>query len=68
MTVAVAQVLVDALALYFGCGCVFAAVFLWRWVGALDPAAAHATLAFRMLVLPGVATFWPLFVVRVMYR
>ena len=64
MTLAAAQLLVLMIVIYFGCGVAFAAVFLWRWVGALDAAADHGTVGFRMLVLPGVATFWPLFLVR----
>jgi hypothetical protein len=64
MTVAAAQVLVETITLYLGFGAAFAAVFLWRWVGGLDAAAAHGTLGFRLLVFPGVAALWPLFVVR----
>jgi hypothetical protein len=68
MTLAAAQVVVQTIAIYLGCGAVFAAVFLWRWVGILDSAAAHGTVGFRVLVFPGVATLWPLFLVRVIRR
>ena len=68
MTVAAAEVLVQTIAIYVGCGAAFAAVFLWRWVGILDPAAAHGTFGFRVLVFPGVAALWPLFAVRVIRR
>lgn len=68
MTLAAAQLLVLMIVIYFGCGVAFAAVFLWRWVGVLDAAAEHGTLGFRMLVLPGVAAFWPLFLVRMVRR
>jgi hypothetical protein len=68
MTVAAAQFLVQALTLYVGVGAAFAVMFLWRWVGRLDPAAEHGTWGFRVLVFPGVAMFWPLFLVRVMSR
>lgn len=68
MTVAAAQLLVQALTLYVGVGAAFAAMFLWRWVGRLDSAAEHGTWGFRVLVLPGVAVFWPLFLVRVIRR
>jgi hypothetical protein len=64
MTVVAAEFIVQTLAVYLGCGAMFAAVFLWRWIGILDPAAAHGTLGFRVLVFPGVAALWPLFVVR----
>jgi hypothetical protein len=68
MTVAAAKVLVDAVTLYFVCGAGFAVLFLWRWVGMLDAAAAHGTLGFRVLVFPGVTVFWPLFLVRLVRR
>ena len=64
MTLAAAQLLVNALGAYAAAGAVFAALFLWRWVGRLDPAAAHATWGFRVLVFPGVVLFWPLFAAR----
>lgn len=40
MTLATAQLLVDVLGAYAAAGAVFAILFLWRWVGRLDPAAA----------------------------
>jgi hypothetical protein len=64
MTQATAQFLVDALTAYVACGAMFALMFLWRWVGRLDPLAARGTLGFRVLVFPGVTALWPLFVVR----
>lgn len=68
MTVAAAEFLIQTLAIYLGCGAAFAVLFLWRWVGLLDPAAAHGTLGFRVLIFPGVTTLWPLFLVRVVRR
>lgn len=68
MSVAAAQALVQTIAIYMSCGAVFAALFLWRWVGLLDTAAAHGTIGFRALVFPGLVTFWPLFLVRLVRR
>jgi hypothetical protein len=68
MTVPAAQSLVQTMAFYFALGATFALVFLWRWVGRLDPAAEHGTWGFRLLVFPGVAALWPLFVVRLIRR
>jgi hypothetical protein len=62
----VAGVVVGAIGAYLAIGAVFAFVFLWRWVGALDPAATHGTLGFRALVFPGIAALWPIFVVRLL--
>jgi hypothetical protein len=64
MTVETAQLLVNAFGIYLGCGALFGVLFLWRWVGMLDPLAAHGTFGFRVLVFPGVAALWPVFAVR----
>jgi len=66
MSLAAAGFVVASLEWYFGCGAVFAAVFLWKWVGVLDPSAREGTLGFRVLVFPGVAMLWPVFVVRLL--
>lgn len=64
MTLATAELLVHLLEGYAATGAIFAVLFLWRWVGQLDPAAAHATWGFRALVFPGVVLFWPFFATR----
>jgi hypothetical protein len=68
MSEAAAQALIQTIAIYLGCGAVFGVLFLWRWVGRLDTAAAHGTIGFRALVFPGVAALWPLFLVRLVRR
>ena len=68
MTIAAAQLLVQTVGTYGVLGAAFALVFLWRWVGRLDSAAEHGTWGFRVLVFPGVAALWPLFVVRLLRR
>jgi hypothetical protein len=64
MTIATAQLLVTVLGAYAAAGALFAVLFLWKWIGRLDPAAAHASWGFRVLVFPGVVLFWPLFAAR----
>ena len=64
MTLAAAELLVQLAESYAAAGALFGVLFLWRWVGQLDPAAARATWGFRVLVFPGVVLFWPLFAVR----
>ena len=64
MTLAAAQLLVNVLGAYAAAGAAFAVLFLWRWIGRFDPAAAHATWGFRVLVFPGIVIFWPLFASR----
>jgi hypothetical protein len=66
MTIAAAQLLVNVLGAYVAAGGLFGVVFLWRWIGRLDPAAAHASRGFRVLVFPGVVMLWPLFAVRLL--
>jgi hypothetical protein len=66
MTLAAAQLLVNVLGAYAAAGATFGLLFLWRWVGRLDPAAAHASGGFRVLVFPGVVMLWPLFAVRLL--
>lgn len=51
------------LAAYGGVG-VFAAVFVWHGVGCVDSEARGPGIGFRLLILPGVAAFWPLFLYR----
>ena len=66
MTLATAELLVHLVESYAAAGALFGVLFLWRWVGRLDPAALHATWGFRMLVFPGVVLLWPLFAVRLL--
>jgi hypothetical protein len=44
---------------YFGCGALFAAAFVGR-LDEFDPAAAGSSVWFRLAIVPGAATFWPL--------
>lgn len=65
MSMITAQFIVGVFTVYLVSGAIFAVPFLWRWVGRVDPLAAHSTLGFRALVFPGVTALWPLFVIRV---
>ena len=56
--------LLSALGAYLLLGLAFAIPFAIRGAGALDPAAAHAPLAFRALIVPGAAALWPLLLVN----
>lgn len=59
MPLPVAELLVSAFLIYAAVGLVFALVFVWRGVGAVDPVAAEGTRGFRVLIIPGCAAFWP---------
>ena len=52
------------LAIYLGCGAVFAIPF-GLWGGRkIDPHAVHGSWGFRLIILPGVMAFWPLLLQR----
>jgi hypothetical protein len=50
--------------LYFGIGLLFAVAFVTTGVKRLDPNASGSGVAFRLLILPGSAAFWPLLLRR----
>jgi hypothetical protein len=59
-----AKAIVYTLALYAGLGSVFAVPFVWLGVQRLDSEAQGSGIGFRLLILPGVAAFWPMFLYR----
>ena len=59
-----AKLFVYALEAYFGLGLIFAALFVWIGVQRLDSEARSSGIAFRLLILPGVTAFWPMFLLR----
>jgi len=59
-----AKAIVYALAVYASLGLVFAVLFVWVGVQRLDSEAQGSGIGFRLLILPGVAAFWPMFLYR----
>ena len=59
-----AKAIVYTLAVYASLGLVFAVPFVWSGVQRLDSEAQGSGIGFRLLILPGVAAFWPLFLYR----
>jgi len=55
-----AEALLLVVGLHLALGIVFAIAFHLRGIARIDPAAAHATWGFRLLVTPGIAALWPL--------
>jgi hypothetical protein len=49
---------------YAALGVVFALPFVFLGVHRLDPEAQGSGVGFRLLILPGVAAFWPMFLQR----
>jgi hypothetical protein len=60
----VAEAVVATFEAYMFAGVAFAVVFLPRAVARLDPRVAGAPKTLRLLILPGVVAFWPLFAWR----
>jgi len=59
-----AKTFVYGLAAYAGVGALFAIPFVWAGVQRLDEEAQGSRVGFRLLILPGVAAFWPMFLHR----
>ncbi len=55
-----------ALRAYLGLGVAFGLLFVSLLVARVDPSARGGSLGFRLVVLPGVALLWPLFVWRLL--
>jgi hypothetical protein len=64
VTLRIAQAIAWALEGYALAGLVFAASFLPRGIGQVDPRMHASPVAVRLIVLPGVVAFWPLFLRR----
>jgi hypothetical protein len=59
-----AKAFVYTLAAYASLGVGFAVPFVWSGVQRLDSEARGSGIGFRLLILPGVAAFWPMFLYR----
>ena len=55
---------VYGLEIYAGLGLIFAVPFVWFGVQRVDSEAQGSGAGFRLLILPGVAAFWPMFLYR----
>ena len=59
-----AKAIVYTLAVYACLGLVFAVPFVWLGVQRLDSEAQGSGIGFRLLIMPGTAVFWPMFLYR----
>ena len=66
MPVSLAYVIVLVAGVYLAIGLAFALLFVFRWVGRVDPAARGGTLGFRLLIIPGSAVLWPILAGRLL--
>ncbi len=60
----VAEIFVGALALYAALGFLFAIAFVSAGAKRVDPQTVGSGIAFRLLIIPGVAAFWPVLLRR----
>ena len=60
----IAEILVLAIEIYLVVGVLFGIAFVTRGVQAIDHAAEGTGWGFRLIILPGVAVFWPLLLRR----
>ncbi len=65
-SVSIAQLIIMIMKGYLLCGLIFAIPFLVFGIHRVDPAAKNVTLAFRLMVLPGITLFWPLLLTRLL--
>jgi GNAT superfamily N-acetyltransferase len=64
----VAKAFVYVLEGYAGLGFAFALLFICAGVQRVDSEAQGAGVGFRLLILPGVVAFWPMFACRWAHR
>lgn len=60
----VVVVFLDVLAAYIVLGVIFAMVFHRKALTTIDPATRQSSLAFRLLITPGIIALWPLLAAR----
>jgi hypothetical protein len=53
------EIILLLVAAYLGAGLLFAIGFLFWGIEKVDEGAAHASIGFRIIILPGLMVFWP---------
>lgn len=64
MSESLARAVVAAAAIYFAVGFLFAIPFVLAGAPRIDPGAKGASIAFRLLILPGSIALWPWLLAR----
>jgi len=54
------SILLTIVAVYCLAGLLFAIPFVIKGVNQVDESAAHGSIGFRIIIIPGVIVFWPL--------
>lgn len=58
------ELVINAIRGYVIAGLIFSAVFIVFGVQQVDPDAKGINIGFRLIIVPGLCVFWPLFAVR----
>ncbi len=58
------SLLLSALGIYCAVGMLFGVLFAFLGAKVIDPGAAHGTLGFKLVIIPGCAVFWPYLLMR----
>ncbi len=58
------ELLINAIRGYVFAGLIFSALFILFGVQQVDPDAKGLNVGFRLIIVPGLCIFWPLFAVR----
>lgn len=62
--VTVVECLINAVRAYIYAGLLFSAVFVIFLIRRVDPDATGWSIGFRLIIIPGLCVFWPMFVTR----
>lgn len=60
----IVESLVNLVMVYVAIGLVFALIFVFAGVGRIDGSAKGASLAFRLLIIPGATALWLMLLMR----
>jgi len=63
-SVAIVEWLIKLVRAYTFAGLVFAAIFVVFGIQRVDPDAQGWNIGFRLIIIPGLCAFWPLFATR----
>jgi len=54
-------IIINILVIYVIAGLLFSFLFIWKGLDKVDPATEGTSIWFRMIIIPGLCAFWPLF-------
>lgn len=64
--ISVVEWVINLVRAYAIAGLIFAILFVTLFVKRVDPGAQGWALGFRILIIPGVVAFWPMFAIRLL--